>query len=116
MTQTPTPWDALLVPRSAPVAFDRCTEGSVPVGTSKTAQIRALLRIGPMNAAAICMEVDIRSTGLVWALLKHDMAMGRVRCVNGMYEMCSEFEQDLQRRIREAKALLLAQGYTVEKA
>lgn len=112
---TPTPWDALLQRKSQPESFDRCQEASVALTTSKAGQIRALLRTGPMSAAAICMEVDIRSTGLVWAVLKHDLAMGRVRFVNGRYELASEFEQDLQQRIRQATALLLSQGYQVVK-
>ncbi len=111
----PTPWDALLQRRSPPSPFDRSPAEPAISGTSKTAQIRALLRVGPMSASDICMELDLRSTGLVGALLKHDIAVGRVRSVDGLYELCSEFEQDLIKRIREARALLLSHGYKVEK-
>lgn len=112
---TPTPWDALLLRKSRPEPFNSESAAAAAEITSKAGQVRDLLRAGPMSAAAICMDVDIRSTSLVGAVLKHDIAMGRVRFVNGMYELVSEFEQDLQRRVREAKALLLAQGYRVEK-
>lgn len=114
---TPTPWDALLLRQTRPEPFDRDPEApAVENSTSKAGQIRNLLRSGPMSAAAICMDVDIRSTSLVGAVLKHDLAMGRIRYVNGMYELASEFERELRRRIREAKALLLSQGYRVVKA
>lgn len=113
---TPTPWDALLLRKSRAEPFQREQAAAANDGTSKAGQIRLLLRSGPMSAAAICMDVDIKSTGLVSAVLKHDLAMGRIRCANGMYELCDEFEQDLQRRIKAAKALLVDQGYRVEKA
>lgn len=113
---TPTPWDALLLRKSRPEPFNRDPVAATADTTSKAGQVRNLLRSGPMSAAAICMDVDIRSTSLVGAVLKHDLAMGRMRCVNGMYELCSEFEQDLQQRIRQAKALLVSQGYTVGKS
>lgn len=110
-----TPWDALLQRQTPAAPFTR--DGEPPVAsTSKTGQIRALLKAGPLSAAAICMEVDVRSTGLVWALLKHDIAMGRVDVEDGIYSLSCEHEQQLQQRIREARALLRFNGYRVEKA
>ncbi|HYW57712.1 MAG TPA: hypothetical protein VE934_12170 [Polaromonas sp.] len=107
-----TPWDALLRHQTPAAPFISRGEPPAP-GTSKTEQIRALLRTGPKTPAEICMDVDLRSSGLVWALLKHDMAMGRVRRVDGCFELCSEFEQQLQQRIRAARALLESNGYRV---
>lgn len=110
-----TPWDALLLRQTRAAEFDRCQETPAALTTSKAGQVRRLLRSGPMSAAAICMEVEIRSTSLVGPVLKHDLAMGRVRFVNGLYELASDFEQELQQRIRQAKALLESNGYSVEE-
>lgn len=110
-----TPWDALLRRTTRAATFDRGQEAAAAQTTSKAGQVRNLLRTGPMSAAAICMEVDIRSASLVGPVLKHDLAMGRVRFINGLYELASDFEQDLQQRIKEATALLVAQGYQVMK-
>ena len=107
------PWDALLLSGARHARFDRCQLAATASMTSKAGQIRALLKSGPLSAAAICMEVDIASTSLVGSLLKHDIAMGRVEFVNGRYRWADDYEQALQQSIRKATALLKSNGYQV---
>jgi hypothetical protein len=107
------PWDALLLCRRRAANFDRCQQPELVPAVSKAGQIRALLRNGPMNAAAICMEVEIASSGLVGAVLKHDLAIGRVKFFDGRYELAKDYDQKLQQSIRQARALLESNGYQV---
>lgn len=109
-----TPWDALL--RHRPVAqFDQCQEDPALLKTSKAARVRELLRQkGPMSAAEICMEVDYPNTGLVSASMKHDIAIGRLSLTNGLYAVNPDYDANLHRSIKRARALLRKHGYTVE--
>src|SRR3990167_106806 len=109
------PLDALLrTPRKA--RFDRCQEAAPTLKTSLAGQVRNLLRRdGPSSAASICMEVDIPSTSLVSAVLKHDLARGCVKLINGLYELDSGWDEELQQKISQAKTLLERNGYSVEK-
>lgn len=110
-----TPWDALLHVRHQ-VAFERCQPEPSGQTVSKAGQIRELLRRnGPMSAGSICMDVDIMNSGLVSAVLKHDMALGRVRLVGHLYSLDPSFDDAQQREISQAVRLLKRAGYRVEK-
>ena len=117
---TASPWDALLkrpirmtlpaaVRPDAIEAFEGVQSGS------KAAQIRALLaRSGPLNAAAICMDVDVESTSLVGPVLKWDMKLGRVLFEDGKYSLNPRFVEEEQAQVRAAVNLLRKHGYRVE--
>jgi len=84
---------------------------------SKTEQIRALLRSqGPLNAAAIVMEIGLDGgTALVGALLKNDLYKGAVIRQGGCYAWNHDYDQALANELAEARALLRRHGYRVEK-
>lgn len=110
-----TPWDALLRTTRKAI-FNRCNEAEPALKTSLAGQVRNLLQQnGRMSAASICMDVNIPTTSLVGAVLKHDLAIGRVTCVNGLYELESGYDEELQQKINQAKTLLQRNGYSVEK-
>lgn len=113
MTAIASPWDALLRgPRRASVT----SPPEDPRAESKAGQVRRLLRErGPMTALEICMDVDIKSTALVMPVLKHDLAIGRIRCAGGRYELAPEFDDQLRAEISHAVALLKRNGYDVRK-
>lgn len=113
MTVSASPWDALLRrPKRASVT----SPPEDPRAQSKAGQVRRLLRErGPMTALQICMDVDIKSTALVMPVLKHDLAIGRIRCAGGHYELVAEFDEQLQADIGRAVALLKRNGYDVRK-
>lgn len=111
-----TPWDALMRSTRPAAQFNRCADTPAPPPTTKAARVRELLRQnGPMSAAAICLEVEYPNTGLVSASLKHDIAIGRISCSDGLYSINPEYDAELHRRIALAKALLRRYGYTVEQ-
>lgn len=91
--------------------------GSKPKSQSRTGGIRELLRSTgrPMNAAEIAFTVDLPShtQNLVWLLLKHDIKMGRVLLVEGMYAWNFEHESAEAKTIRAAIKLLKKHGYAV---
>lgn len=111
-----TPWDVLLRPRAC-AAFTRCAEPSTTgLALSKAEQVRQLLaRNGPLSAAAICLEVEYPNTGLVSASLKHDLAIGRITCIEGLYNFNADYDAKLHERLKQAKALLRRHGYAVRR-
>jgi hypothetical protein len=64
-------------------------------------------------------EVAGVSSKAIGAFLRYDLEAGRVR-VRGsrpaIYELSAVFDDDLQRRLYEAKSLLSQHGYIVRKA
>lgn len=84
---------------------------------SKTEQIRSLLRSrGPLNAAAIAMEIGLDGgTALVGALLKNDLHNGAVIRQGGCYAWNQDYDHALANELAEARALLRRNGYRVEK-
>jgi hypothetical protein len=58
----------------------------------RTANIRDILQAtGPMRAREIAEACELRSSGLVSALLKYDIAHGRVEYNDGVYSINEEF-------------------------
>lgn len=120
-TPVASPWDALLtnsirmklpasVRSDAIEAFD-----GVPNG-SKAGQVRALLaQCGPLNAASICMVVDIESTSLVGPVMKWDMKLGRVLLEDGKYFLNPRFVEEEAAQVRAAVNLLRKHGYRVKE-
>ena len=93
--------------------------GARPKSESRTGSIRELLKSTgrPMSAAEIAFDLDPDipsfNSGLVWLLLKHDIKMGRVLLVEGMYAWNFEHESAESTAIRAAIKLLKKNGYTV---
>lgn len=82
--------------------------------TSKTEALRQALREqGPMTALQLALATNLQATALVGALLKYEIARGRVRYVNGKYEMNAALDAEQQDRERAAVVLLRRLGYTV---
>lgn len=82
--------------------------------TSKTERMRAYLREqGEACAAVLAEEGDVETTGLVWALLKSDLASGRVFLRNGKYRWNPQFDEQLHKDLMAAKALLRRHGFEV---
>lgn len=87
-------------------------------GASRSEAMRQALRDGAMTAAELAKVAGVGSA-TVSALLKYDIGTGRVR-VSGsprqrLYELSTDFDDDLQREIFEAKSLLSRHGYIVRK-
>lgn len=95
--------------------------GTQPKSKSRTGTIRDLLKSAgrPMSAAEIAFDLDPDipsfNSGLVWLLLKHDIKMGRVLLVEGMYAWNFEHESAEDTAIRAAIKLLKKHGYAVTK-
>lgn len=91
-------------------------------GISRVERIRQLLRStgAAMTDAEIAWDMADHfpnfNTNLVWLLLKHDIAKGRVRMIrHGLYRWNDEFESAHNTAIRAAINLLTANGYQVRK-
>jgi hypothetical protein len=83
---------------------------------TKTEALRAYLReVGRATAADLAMEADLANTGLVWALLKGDIAKGAVERRANQYIWNFDFDEEKQRDISEAIHLLKSAGYSVTK-
>lgn len=95
--------------------------GLQPKAQSRVGAIRDLLKSTgrPMSAAEIAFDLDPDipsfNSGLVWLLLKHDIKMGRVLQVEGMYAWNFEHESAEATAIRAAIKLLKKHGYAVTK-
>lgn len=113
MTDLASPWNALL---RGPKPATFTSQLDEPRPDSKAGQVRRLLRErGAMTALQICQEVDIKSTALVMPVLKHDLAIGRIRRIGGRYELVDEFDKNLRDEITRAVALLKRNDYEVRK-
>lgn len=89
-----------------------------PDGYSKTGVMRALLRRqGRATAAALAEHADLASTGLVYALLKNDIASGRIRFSDEgavrLYFWDGDAAANDAEEVVYAIRLLRSKGYTV---
>ena len=82
---------------------------------SRRSALQGALCAGPMTAGELETVTGIPSR-IVGALLKFDMAVGRVKCERGSYALVTAFLEDEQTRIVDAKRLLRAKGYRVLRA
>lgn len=83
---------------------------------SKTERMRTYLRThGAANAATLAHEADVPRTALVSALLKADIARGRIVRRGDKYHWNHQFDAEHHRRLDEAATLLRANGFTVIK-
>jgi len=81
---------------------------------SKTDRLRNYLRTqGAANAFTLADEADVPQTALVGALLKGDIAKGRVIFRGDKYHWNHQFDEAMHKRLQEAAALLRANGFTV---
>jgi membrane protein DedA with SNARE-associated domain len=87
-----------------------------PKPTGKTDTMRQYLQqYGSATAVLLAMEADLASTGLVGALLKGDLARGRITYRLGRYWWNPAFDERLQADIDQAVALLKRHGWKVRK-
>lgn len=85
--------------------------------TSKTGVMRDYLRTrGKATAADLAIEANLESTGLVWALLKTDIAKGAIERRGDHYHWVDTFDHEQHRRIQAAIRTLKAAGYTVTRS
>lgn len=85
--------------------------------TTKTGAMRKYLkRAGRATAADLAIEAGVEgNSGLVWALLKSDIAKGAIVREGCWYVWNQDFDQAELTRIQEAIRTLRAAGYTVSR-
>lgn len=81
---------------------------------TKTERLRSYLRKhGRATAADLAIEADLDNTGLVWALLKGDIAKGAVEMQGGHYTWNDEYDDQEQQELKAAMRRLRAAGFVV---
>jgi hypothetical protein len=81
---------------------------------TKTERLRTYLRQnGRATAADLAIEADLDNTGLVWALLKGDIAKGAVEMQGGHYTWNDEYDDQEQQELKAAMRRLRAAGFVV---
>lgn len=85
--------------------------------TTKTGAMREYLkRVGRATAADLAIEAEVvGNSGLVWALLKSDIAKGAILREGCWYVWNQDFDHAERTRIQEAIRTLRAAGYTVSR-
>lgn len=84
--------------------------------TSKTERIREHLRThGWANSHTLAIEADVPQAALVGALLKNDLARGRVLREGSGYAWNTSWDEQEASEIRSAISLLKRRGYIVKK-
>ncbi len=84
---------------------------------SKTSAIRDLLREqGPLTSQVIAVELGLDRPALVGALLKHDLAIGRIVRRGDCYALSDSWEESYHQEVADAIKLLRRQGYLVQRA
>ncbi len=104
--------------------YDRASDGynafELPLvprfrGQSKTEKLREALRSNArLTALQLATLADLDNSGLVGALLKHDIALGRVKFEDGGYYWNHEFDERVRQAIEDAIVVLRRHGYTVQ--
>ena len=88
--------------------------GEPPADAPAAERLRWLLtNRGPMRAPQLAAAASLPHSSMVSALLKHDIASGRVTCYRGVYEIEPAFDEIEREEIQAAIALLRRKGYTV---
>lgn len=84
---------------------------------TKTGAMRAHLRqVGRATAAELAIEAELTgNTGLVWALLKADIAKGAILREGHFYVWNPDFDESQREHIQDAIRTLRAAGYTVTR-
>lgn len=84
---------------------------------TKTGAMREYLRqVGRATAADLAIEAEVTgNTGLVFALLKADIAKGAILRDGHFYVWNPEFDETQHERIQEAIRTLRAAGYSVSR-
>jgi len=83
---------------------------------TKTERLRTYLRkYGRATAADLAIEADLDNTGLVWALLKGDIAKGSVERDGQHYTWNEDYDDQDHQELKAALRKVRAAGYTVIK-
>lgn len=83
---------------------------------SKTGAMRAYLQEhGKATVADLAIEADLENTGLVYALLKADIAKGAIERQGNHYVWIESYDDDRRKDIAAAIRLLKSSGYSVRK-
>jgi len=83
---------------------------------TKTGAMRAYLQEhGKATAHDLAIEGDLENTGLVWALLKADIAKGAIERRGNHYVWIEAYDEDRRKDIQAAIRLLRSSGYVVTK-
>jgi predicted ArsR family transcriptional regulator len=98
-------------------ALRTISANGTPRTMSRTQAMRMhLIEHGSATAHTLCVLIDLDSdSGRVGALLKNDIAKGRIYHRGNRYHWCSVKEQALAADIERAVKLLKRNGYTVTK-
>lgn len=112
------PFAHLVALASKPRPFvRRATPGDAPVRPpTKTGAMRAYLQEhGKATAHDLAIEGDLENTGLVWALLKADIAKGAIERRGNHYVWVEAYDENRRKDIQAAIRLLRSTGYSVTK-
>lgn len=83
---------------------------------TKTGAMRAYLQEhGKATAHDLAIEGDLENTGLVWALLKADIAKGAIERRGSHYVWVEAYDENRRKDIQAAIRLLTSSGYRVLK-
>lgn len=83
---------------------------------TKTERLRSYLRKhGRSTAADLAIEADLDNTGLVWALLKGDIAKGAVERDGQHYTWNEAYDDQDHQELKAALRKVRAAGYVVTK-
>lgn len=86
-----------------------------PVGTTRVGCIRDALTRGGMTARELAAVAGLTRPDLVSALLKHDLADGRIVRRGAVYELNTAWTDDDKAQVQAAIRLLRRRGFTVSK-
>ena len=120
MTTTSNPFASLI----AQVMASRNSSTHRPIDrqgdqpATKTGAMREYLkRAGRATAADLAIEAEVKgNSGLVFALLKADLAKGSILRDGRWYVWNREFDEAQHERIQDAMRTLRAAGYTVSRS
>jgi hypothetical protein len=86
-----------------------------PAGTTRSGCMRDALTRGGMTARELAAVAGLTRPDLVSALLKHDLADGRIVRRGNVYELNTTWADDDKAQVQAAIRLLRRRGFTVRK-
>lgn len=98
--------------KSAFVTGTGCCEARRNGNTDK---IRAMLQRGPATAREIANACDLKGSGFVGALLRHDVQKGKVFLSDGLYSWNYDYDDQEEEELRDAVKLLKKHGFKVQQ-
>lgn len=116
MTSAPDPFDQLLKVCSRHTRAPKSPRpaASTSTGTKVGALLSHLRLHGASSTLSLCHVVDLESR-LVWGLLKGPRDRGQVRCDDGVWSLCQDYDEAINAELSAAAALLRRHGWRVTR-